>query len=210
MISVLKKFSFLFYVIEEIGGDMMEFKFLKKVSKEDLFSVKGLLESTDYQAYVLLGDFIVENFIEHMDEAIYFYKLGVKKKDIEALHRLGAIYVTPEFGFLNVKLGLKLIEKSAKGGCAFSQVLLGAFYYNGNTFTADIKKAIYWYTRASNLGDAEAMHRLGLIYEFDYPFLSTSLPKAYDFYTEAVRLGHEGALSSLNELLSKYGDTFNN
>lgn len=186
----------------------MEFKFLEKVSKENLFSVKGLLESEDYQAKVFLGDFIVENSIEHIDEAIYFYKQAVKKKDIEALHRLGAIYVTPNYGFLNVKLGLKLIEKSAKGGCAFSQVLLGAFYYSGSIIAADAKKSIYWYTRASNLGDAEAMHRLGLIYEFDLPFLSTSLQKAYDFYVEAVRLGHEGAAISLNALLSVYGDTF--
>jgi TPR repeat protein len=50
-------------------------------------------------------------------------------------------------------------------GDAQSQRGLGWMYQTGNGVTQDNKAAIKWYTLAAEQEDADAQHKLGLIYE---------------------------------------------
>lgn len=57
------------------------------------------------------------------------------------------------------------IFKGAENGDAGSQRMLADFYASGlGPIKADKKKAVYWYSKAAEQGDAEAQFYLGICY----------------------------------------------
>ena len=42
---------------------------------------------------------------------------------------------------------------------------LGLMYYNGQGVEQDYKKAVYWWDKSAEQGDADAQHNLGLMYD---------------------------------------------
>lgn len=59
------------------------------------------------------------------------------------------------------------ITLKAEAGDTEAQDILGLCYFRGNGVTRDVEKAVYWYTKASELGHAAAQLKLALCYSGD-------------------------------------------
>lgn len=62
-------------------------------------------------------------------------------------------------------IGIKWIRKAAKKGHTQAMCEMGDYYTDSyDEFPNNIKKVIYWYTLAADMGDKEAMYQLGVTY----------------------------------------------
>lgn len=76
---------------------------------------------------------------------------------------------------------------------------LAFFYLRGIVVKIDIAKAIEYFQRSADKGNAEAMYQLGLIYEYGNG-VRKNVPKAIQWYSKAARIDHKSALSALKKL----------
>src|SRR5262249_40045795 len=63
---------------------------------------------------------------------------------------------------------LKLLQSAAEEEFAPAQTALGTVYELGTLGSADIQRAIHWYTKAANQGDWIAQFSLGRIYFYGF------------------------------------------
>lgn len=91
---------------------------------------------------------------------------------------------------------------SAKGGDAYSQLLLGYKYYNGQDVTQDFKKALQWYQKAAEQGYADAQIYLGMMYH-NGEGTSVDYTKAYVWFDLAATQGHNRAIELRNLIAEK-------
>ena len=80
-----------------------------------------------------------------------------------------------------------LLDASKLGHCP-AQFILASCYCEGSYgITKDFDMAIYWYTKASNLGDSYSKYNLAIIYERE-EFQNQNNSKALKYYREAAEL----------------------
>ncbi len=87
----------------------------------------------------------------------------------------------------NSKEFKKLFEL-AKSGDVDSQTLLGEIYLDGLGVKADLDKAFFWLSKASNNEDPQAAYLLGFMYENGIK-VSKNLDRAFTLYTKAAKGG---------------------
>jgi len=82
---------------------------------------------------------------------------------------------------------------------AEEQFGLGLSYYKGDGVPKDIEKAIYWFTKAAEQGQALAQNGLGCCY-YKGEGVPKDLKKAVYWWTKAADQGQAEAQSSLRVL----------
>ena len=90
---------------------------------------------------------------------------------------------------------------SAKDGDAYSQLLLGYKYYNGQDVTQDFTKALQWYQKAGEQGYADAQIYLGTMYH-NGEGTSIDYIKAHMWFNLAATQSHNRAIE-LRDLIAE-------
>jgi len=85
---------------------------------------------------------------------------GVAQADIKALQRRLAA---------GDDLALDEIVRRAEFGDQAARVELGTIYWEGRALKPDLKKALNWWTRVAEQGNAEIMTKLGILYSNGHP-----------------------------------------
>ncbi|WP_169432913.1 tetratricopeptide repeat protein [Desulfotignum balticum] len=99
-----------------------------------------------------------EGVLHDSQKAIEWYEKAAKQGHAQAQENIDRINKQQRVEFEN-----RL--KSAKNGDIFSQYVLGIIYDLGKArVSQDIKKAIYWYTKAAEQGHSESQYNVGSIY----------------------------------------------
>ena len=105
------------------------------------------------------------------------------KGNSDALFALGMIGCLEGKGHPNVAIGMELLEKSAKLNDARACRFLGNIYRNGGLVKKDLKKALEWYRKGADIGDAESARTVALMLFSEEEFKETKLnefKKAFD------------------------------
>ena len=95
----------------------------------------------------------------------------------------------------NYEKAFPLLTQGAEAGFIPAYTLVGDCYWNGQGVEADSTKAIQYYLYAANLGDADALMRMGDVY------LCADQPeKALESYEKAAEKGVTDALFNLGNI----------
>lgn len=89
----------------------------------------------------------------------------------------------------------------AENGDEELQGSLGYTYAEGKYVPRDIEKAIMWYEKAIENGDAFSGFRLGSAYRFGWNDFPQDVNKAVKYLTKAAEMGNISAMSSLADVL---------
>ncbi len=117
-----------------------------------------------------------------------------KKGHLDAMDKIGEMYLSGSGVAKNKQTGLQWLEKAANGGNRFTQMMLGERYAQGIELEKDLNKAIYWYEKAAESrheNAQEAYFELGKIY-----LLQENYPKAAEYLAKVAeeRIGESGYL----------------
>jgi len=82
----------------------------------------------------------------------------------------------------------KTLFEMAKSGNVDSQTLLGEMYLDGLGVEADLDKAFYWLSKASNNDDPQAQYLLGFMYENGIKVVQNP-SRAAELYKKAASAG---------------------
>ena len=85
-----------------------------------------------------------------------------KEESPESLFELGLNYLK---GNDSLEKGIALIRRSAEQGYTEAQYNLGRCYYNGEGVSQDYTQAVYWWSKAAEQGNADAIELLKVYYE---------------------------------------------
>lgn len=77
--------------------------------------------------------------------------------------------------------------------------LVGVIYYNGDGVDQDYAKAMEWYSKAADLGNASAMIWIGYMYYFGEG-VEVDYAKAMEWYSKAADLGNASAMNNIGVL----------
>jgi len=94
---------------------------------------------------------------------------------------------------------LPLIESKVREGDAVAARSLGRLYNNSNLFQLDPDKAIRFMEYAANLGDAIAMHDLGLLL-IQHRRAALTRDDVYPLFLRSSRLGYGAAFTAIGRL----------
>lgn len=103
---------------------------------------------------------------------------------------------------------LNKIKDAAVAGDATSQNIIGEWYYNGNHYTQDYKKALEWWSRAAKQNFAPAIGNMAICYQTGHGVEADSV-RATKLYIESITKGNTELLNRQLELADK-GNVFSN
>ena len=67
----------------------------------------------------------------------------------------------------------------------------------------DYQRAVYWYNKAAERGNANAQYNLGYCYNNPVPYIEHDLEKSVYWYTKAAEQGDPIAMNYLGEMYSE-------
>ena len=108
-------------------------------------------------------------------KAVYWYEKGLKQEK----------HLVAKYG-----------EENEKELFVPAQYNLAQCYYEGDGVEQNYEKAVYWYTKAAKLGDADAQNNLGNCYQ-NGEGVEQDYEKAVYWYTKAAKLGDADAQNNL-------------
>ena len=139
-------------------------------------------------AYLTLGNYYYKsnaalNIAEDKQLALKYYKLGAEKYDAACKENYAIMLENGIGTTVNLREALKVYHDTASG---FAKNKIGMWYCNGKEVAKDAKKAVYYFERAVEYGNADGMINLG------YMYLWGVLPKDED---KIVNLWCDAALN---------------
>jgi len=96
----------------------------------------------------------------------------------------------------------KLFYSEAKKDNIFAMTLLGLFYEFGYGVKADIEKTMFWFQKAVDNGEPNAMEQFGEIYRFGRNNATVNYKEALKWFTKAADLGQAEAMYYLGVMYS--------
>lgn len=91
---------------------------------------------------------------------------------------------------------MEYYNKALKGKeqvfCAFAMQGIACLYQDGNGVEQDYAKAIEWYEKAAELGNATALNNIGYMYQYGEG-VDSDYEKALEYYDKATKMGSEQA-----------------
>ena len=149
----------------------------------------SLLAKRKPRYYALIGDLCMED--GDFGSVCSYYRKAIEK-GVLAYAALGdALY----FSNQHMK-AFDAYAVGAKDGELECHFRLGSCYLNGNGVKKDPKKAIEYYTKASEKGSYEAVRTLGDIYYFEV-LENDNVRNALEFYELAFYLGDIGVAQKI-------------
>jgi tRNA A-37 threonylcarbamoyl transferase component Bud32 len=135
-------------------------------------------------------------------ESVVLFKRAADMNDSRAMTALGDIYNDGEGDVhADENRAVYWFQKGAAAGNAESMLYLGAAYQLGGGVEKSDPEAVRWFQKASDLGNEKAMYDLGNIYAQGGRGVRKSAEKAFELYSKAAALGHEGAKKRLREIM---------
>lgn len=106
----------------------------------------------------------------------------------DALFALGIVGCMEENGHPNIPVGIELLEKSAELRHATACRFLGDIYRIGKLADKDLKKAMSWYQKGAEYGDAESARVAALMLCYEDEFKDTKLEDFQKAFDKAMEL----------------------
>ena len=103
---------------------------------------------------------------------------------------------------------LRAIVRSATGGDADAQNIVGGWFYEGKHVTQDYKQALLWWAKAAKGGSAKALGNVGLCYQLGHGVETDSL-RAVHYYARSILRGNKKLFDS-HVALAEKGNVFSN
>jgi len=101
-----------------------------------------------------------------------------------------------KYGSGHYQDAIRILMPLAKKGFREAQTIIGLMYATGNGIVRDDIKAVGWFRKAANLGDADAQTNLGYMYANGLG-ITINKKKALKWYLRAAEQDHEGAKANL-------------
>ena len=110
------------------------------------------------------------------------------KNNSNALFALGMIGCMEEKGHPNIPVGIELLERSANLKNATACRFLGNIYRIGELAKKDLKKALSWYQKGAEYGDAESARMAALMLFHEKDFKDSKLEDYQKAFDKAMEL----------------------
>ena len=120
--------------------------------------------------------------------------------DFRTKRMVGQLYAKKNSKFYNKEEAKKCFDgiiDAADRGNSQAQYQLGIMYARGQGVENNPEKALYWYRKAAEQNNADALSTLGNIYKNGQLGVTKNTAEAFDFYLKAANLGHADAMSTL-------------
>ncbi len=134
------------------------------------------------------------------EKAQVYLERAAELGDAGAIRRLGDQLL--DLG--EVEQAIERYVRSAELGSATSCLQIGDLFLDGERVTGDEAAAVAWFRRGAELGQKDAMTKLGWCHEHGKGGLAPDLATAVTWYRNAARLGQKWAAGRLLELLEKH------
>lgn len=122
------------------------------------------LGDKSYPALYLSLLYFNPNFLYRSnDEGLKYLIESVNTNNKEAMYFIGDYYYYGKYLSKNANLGIKWLEKSFNSGFVQAGNKLGWMYYSDDLIKSD-EKSLFFFSKASELGDLEATFMKGLFY----------------------------------------------
>lgn len=171
--------------------------------------LRELADKNHAKALNLLGVFYNYGYIvpKNMQKAVELYQKSANLGWRGAQRNIGICYERGEGVLKDVEKAYLWYEKAfrqymdfAKKGDAYAQLEVGIIYFEGRIRSGkDYSKALPWFEKSANQGNAIAANYLGIMYQYSYG-VEKDINKAYDFYSKAAENGNPFAMSNLGWL----------
>lgn len=148
-------------------------------------------------------------------QALEHYDLAAKAGFETVSLRLARLLVSGRHGLvidnaraqLLAERAIRAYEVKASKGSGTSAKVLGRLYRDGEFVTQSNTKALYWFRRASLLGDPGGMHEFALLATTEMDDKKPLVDEALDWLSKAIELHHSGAMTTLGRfhLKEKHG-----
>ncbi len=138
------------------------------------------------------------------------YKLFYLSADegyMPAQDRLAYCYINGYGVAADVEEGRRLLEAAHAKGCSFATLYLGDCYRDG-IFERDYARAMEYYRRAAESGNAQAQYTLANCY-FEGDIVECNIPLAGKWYEKAGSQGYEEALAKMQKIHQYVESSFN-
>ena len=96
--------------------------------------------------------------------------------------------------------GLDYLKKASEAGNTDAMIDCGAVYYNGYFVKQDFDTAVYWYKKAADAGNVQAISNM---YYYGRGPLKIDYEKAYIYFTKAAMLGDDVAWYKVGDFYLK-------
>lgn len=157
----------------------------KQDNNKALELINKCIEMDNMEGCTLLGDlYFYGGAVERdLDKSVELYKRAISGGYLEAYVNLSNIYaLDPDtYEFKDVSRGMEYIREGADKGVAGCISRLALAYYSGEGVQQNIRVALRWFTRASELGDKFALYMTGFIYYYGESGIKIDLSKAWDY-----------------------------
>ena len=150
-----------------------------------LISVIGYF-SFSYYKNERLKDAINNFNNKEYEKAYNIFNSSLLQENAEAQYYLGRMYLRGNYLKTDYDKAFTLAKASAEQGNDKGLNLVGVIYENGLGTEKNIKKAIEYFTKASQLANANAYCNLGVIYYESREGIEIDYNKAIEYYTNAI------------------------
>ena len=132
--------------------------------------------------------------IENKKTANEYYRKAAKKNNRDAIHMLGINYYYGLGVNKDEKNAYELLSRSSKLGNTHSMVMKAELFYENKK---EYQKALQLLRRAENLGNSDAINKIGYFYENGWVDRNEDYEEAMVYYMKAEKLGHADASNNL-------------
>jgi len=163
-------------------------------SKANIFLQESIKKEEYIHAYYLLGYLHLFTRYSAVDtlKGMQYLRKAVQLGNTSAIYNLALLYQYGKYIKQSTENAKALYEVTVKRNHTRSMVRLGEIYAKIDTsVTKD--KALYWYSKAAELGDAEAYYRLSLFWQNGIKVEKDSI-KAFSLCLEAAKKGYQIAM----------------
>lgn len=124
-----------------------------------------------------------------------------KRGNHQATYRLGLLFEDNESGMAqNLELSVKYFQLAADNGILAAINKMGELYLFGEVIPANLTKAIFCFTAASEQGYGKASYWLGRLHTDGIGQLEKDTQKAMNYYRKAIEQGYEEAREWMEQL----------
>lgn len=128
---------------------------------------------------------------EDLDKAMLYYLEASKKGNLDAIYSVGYLNYHKSDNH-DSKKTFEYLSYAAYGGHIKAQTYVGYCYWYGEGTEKNIRKALVWFYKAAQNGDAEAMHKCALLFDE-----KEQNEDAVRYYAKAAEKGNVSALYGL-------------
>ena len=177
-----------------------------KAIAKNLMEAKKLYELSANQdndkALVMLGRLYHKGIVKDYKKAKYYFNKAIQLKNVEALMRLGQLYITKN----KYSKGKFYYERAAEQGYIHAYYKIGMLYFYKKGVEQDYLKAKEYFDMAAEQNDPKALNMIGYMYDCEIG-VKRDYDKAKEYFEKAVKLDLAVAHNNLGRILANGNGT---